>query len=229
MKGIAIALALLDFAPVFFLSLGLFFLAQLVDRLDPRCRRMAVAGFLLVTIGGLGRAMSGLAATALETEIPLLATTLLVFGGPGFTLMAAALFRARATAIAGQPERDPWLAPTAISWLFLLGAFYLNASLGGNAWTYVLLTLLLAGNAATCFGAARLGWKRQLHMAAALLALNVAGTGAVAALKSLSSQPILLQLLEVLIQIAAQAAFAFAAWRVAAEYRARVGPTAGGV
>ena len=221
-----VALALLDFAPVFFLSLGLFFLAQLVDRLDPRCRRMALTGLVFVTVGGLARAASNLAQTLSGHDIPLLTTTLYVFGGPGFTLMAAALIRARATVLSGQPRRDPWLAPTVVSWLFLLAASYLNTSFEGDAWSDVLLALLLAGNAATCFGAARLGWGRQLHMAAALLAFNVAGTGAVVGLKSLSSQPILLQLLEVLIQIAAQAAFAFAAWRVAAEYRARVGPTA---
>ena len=221
-----VALALLDFAPVFFLSLGLFFLAQLVDRLDPRCRRMALTGLVFVTVGALARAASNLAQTLSGQDIPLLTTTLYVFGGPGFTLMAAALIRARATVLSGQPRRDPWLAPTVVSWLFLLAASYLKTSFEGDAWSDVLLALLVAGSAVTCFGAARLGWRRQLHMAAALLAFNIVGTTAVVVLKSLSSQPILLQLLEALIQIAAQAAFAFASWRVAAEYRARVGPTA---
>jgi len=56
LKALAIALALLDLAPILFLSLGLFFLAQLVDRLDPRCRRLALSGVVLVILGGLAGA-----------------------------------------------------------------------------------------------------------------------------------------------------------------------------
>lgn len=222
---IAAALALLDFAPAFFLSLGLFFLAQLVDRLEPRCRRLAIAGLLLVTLGVLARAASNLS-LVFSGEIPVLSTTLYVFAGPGFTLMAAALIRARAAVLGRLVRPDPWLAPTAISWLFLLAAFYLNASAEGDAWRSALLALALAGSATTGLVAASLGWRRQLHMAAGLFALNIVGTWAALGLRTFVPQTILIQLVEELLDVAAQAAFAFAAWRVAAEYNARVGPTA---
>ncbi len=225
--AIASALALLDFAPVFLLALGLFFLAQLVDRLDSRCRRMALTGFALTTLGGLARASSNLALAFAGPDIPLLTTALYVFAGPGFTLMAAALIRARATAL-GRPEnRDPWLAPTAVSWLFLLAAFYLNATVEGDAWSRALLVLAVIGSAATSITSALLGWRRQLHMAAGLFAWSIAGTTAVVLLHGLVSQTIWIQMFEVILNLSAQAAFAFAAWRVAAEYHARVGPTAG--
>jgi hypothetical protein len=224
---IAVALALLDFAPVFFLSLGLFFLAQLVDRLDPRCRRMALAGFFMVMIGALSRAISNLDLAISGETIPVLSALLFVFCGPGFTLMAAALIRGRATALGRHAARDPWIVPTVISWLVLLGAFYLNASVeGDDAWKTALLGLALAGLASTSFAAASLGLRRQLHMAAGLFVLSLAGVSVVIALRTLIIQNVSIQLLGELTNVVAQAAFAFAAWRVAAEYHARVGPTA---
>ncbi len=223
---IPIALALLDFAPVFFLSLGLFFLARLVDRLDSRCRSMALSGFVLVMLGALAGACSNLALAVSGEAIPLLQTSLYVFCGPGFTLMAGALFRGWATVQGHSPARDPWIAPTGISWLFLLAALYLEASLGGDAWKTALVGFALAGCAATCLLAAVLGLKRQLHMAAALFILNLGAMIVVAGMRSLISQSVWIQLLDELLSLAAQSGFAFAAWRVAAEYRARVGPTA---
>jgi hypothetical protein len=47
-----------------------------------------------------------------------------------------------------------------------------------------------------------------------------------AGLRLLAPEIMLLQLLGELVSLAAQAAFAFASWRVAAEYEARVGPIA---
>lgn len=227
MKAIAIALALLDFAPVFFLSLGLFFLAQLVDRLEPRCRVMARAGFGLVMLGGLARALSNLTLAITGQEIPLLAASLYVFAGPGFTLMAAGMVRARATVNKRVVTRDPWIAPSVISWLFLGGAYYLNTSVGaGDEGNRLLIALALCGNAVTCLVGGALGWARHLHMAAGLFGMNMAGNALFAALRLLAPEIILLQLLGELVSLAAQAAFAFASWRVAAEYEARVGPIA---
>lgn len=223
---IAVALALLDFAPVFFLSLGLFFLARLVDRLDSRCRSMALSGFVLVMLGALAGACSNLALAVSGEAIPLLSTSLYVFCGPGFTLMAGALFRGWATVQGHSPARDPWIVPTAISWLFLIAALYLQTSLAGDAWKTALVGFALAGSAATCLFAAILGLKRQLHMAAALFILNLGGMLVVAGVRNLVSQSVWIHLFEALLSLAAQSGFAFAGWRVAAEYHARVGPPA---
>lgn len=226
MKALAIALALLDLAPLFFLSLGLFFLAQLVDRLDPRCRRMALSGLVLVVVGGLAGAASNLGLATMGEDIPLLAATLHVFGAPGFALMAAAVVRARANADGPRVSRDPWIAPTLVSWLFLIAAFYLNAAIGGEAWSRALVVLSLSAYVVMCIGAGALGWKRQLHMAAGLFALSAFAMILVVGLRICTSQTIWSQILVFLLSLAAQPAFAFASWRVAAEYHARVGPTA---
>jgi len=223
---IAVALALLDFAPVFFLSLGLFFLAQLVERLDPRCRRMALAGFFLVMIGALARAVSNLDLAISGELIPVFSASLFVFCGPGYALMAAALVRGRATTLGRPIARDPWIAPTLISWTVLIAAFYMNASVPGEGWRTALLGLAFGGAAATGFAAASLGLRRQLHMAAGLFVGNLAGIAIVIALSTLVRQNAFIQLLTEIVHTGSQAAFAFASWRVAAEYHARVGPTA---
>ena len=226
MKALAIALAVLDLAPIFFGALGLFFLAQLVDRLDPRCRRMALSGLFLVILGGLAGAASNLSLAVAGEEIPLLATTLHVFGAPGSALMAAAVMRARANADGPRVSRDPWIAPTIVSWLFLIAAFYLNASAGGDAWSRALVALSLSAHIVICFGAGALGWRRQLHMAAGLFALNVFATTILVGLRLFAPQTVWIHMFVFLLGLAAQSSFAFASWRVAAEYRARVGPTA---
>ena len=63
-------------------------------------------------------------------------------------------------------------------------------------------------------------------MAAALFALNAAATILSAGVSVFTFQTMLIHLFVFLLNLAAQSAFAFASWRVAAEYRARVGPTA---
>ncbi len=226
LKALAIALAVLDLAPLFFLSLGLFFLAQLVDRLDPRCRRMALSGLVLAILGGLAGAASNLSLAIRGEDIPLLAATLHVFGAPGSALMAAAVIRAWANAGGRRVTRDPWIAPTLLSWVVLIAAFYLSASDGGDAWSRPLLALSLSAGIALCIAAGALGWKRQLHMAAALFTFNAAAMILVSGLGLLLPQTIWIHMFVFLASLAAQSAFAFASWRVAAEYRARVGPTA---
>ena len=224
--AIAVGLALLDFVPVAFLALGMFFLVQLVGRLEPRAYRMALAGLLLVALGGAGRVISNLAYAALAREIPPLSAALYVFCGPGLALLSASLIRARGSAIGRPVVRDPWLAPTAISWFFLLAAFYLHSTTEDALWSDLLFSLAGVGYGLTCLAAAGLGWRRQLHMAAALFVFAVAGLATTVAVRWFAPQSTLIQLFGEILNGFAQAAFAFASWRVAAEYEARVGPTA---
>lgn len=222
LKFLAIALALLNFAPVFFLSLGLLFFARLAGKLDARCLRMGIAGFILVTVGGLARAVSNLALAITGEEIPVLAMSLLVFAGPGFALCAGALYRGWQTRRGRPSTLDPWIAPVALSWIALILAFYAQSRGGeGRGWVPVLLALAWAGNVATCALAAALGWRERLHMAAGLLAFHACVMTLLAGLGFLGLQSIWIQLLAAIVDLAAQMAFAFAAWRVSAEYLAK--------
>lgn len=223
---LAIALALLDCVPVLFLGLGLFFLAQLVDRLDPRSRRVALSGFALILLGAFANASSNLLLAFSGPDVPLLEAMPYVFGGPGFVLMATSLLRCRASVRGRTVRRDPWIMPTLISWAFLLTGLYLNSAGQPGAWKALLGVLGLLGTLTLGFAAADLGLRRQLHVAALLFAFMMASSTTLLVLQSITFQPVLIQLFEAVLSIAAQAAFAFGSWRVAAEYRARIGPTA---
>jgi hypothetical protein len=225
LRALAIVLAVLDLAPIFFMSLGMFFLAQLVDRLDPRCRRLALSGLALVIMGGVAGAASNLWLAAFDEEIPLLAAIMHVFGAPGSVLMAAALIRGRATSQAKAGLRDPWIAPAVISWLALIAAFFTNSSANPEAWTRPLVALSVSAGIALCVAAFSLSWKRQLHMAAGLFAFNASVAVLVSGIRILVTQSIWIHMFVLLISLAAQMSFAFASWRVAAEYEARVGPS----
>jgi hypothetical protein len=226
LKAIAVALALFDFAPIFFLALGLFFLAQLVDRLEPRCRRLALASLLFVTVGAIARASSNVMLALTGDEIPFLATLIYVFGAPGFALMAESLMRSWMKVIGRSPRLDPWLVPSVISWIFLIAAFALRGEEGSGPWKAVLTVLFLGGSFLTALSAAVLGWKRRLHMAAALFALQYAGTFIFVSIRTFAPEHPLILLFTELLMLASQCAFAFACWRVAAEYNAKIGPTA---
>jgi hypothetical protein len=219
LKVLAIALALLDFAPVFFLAVGLLFFARLAGKLDPRCFRMGIAGFILVTVGGLARAVSNLALAITGAEIPVLAISLLVFAGPGFALCAGALYRGWQTRLGRPASQDPWIVPVTLSWAFLLLAFYVQSRGGeGREWARVLFVLAWGGSLATCALAAALGWRERLHMSAGLLAFHAFAMTLLAGVGFLGLQSIWIQVIAELLDLAAQMAFAFAAWRISAEY-----------
>ena len=191
LKALAIGVALLNFAPILFLGAGLFFLAQLVDRLDPRCRRMSLAGLGLVVLGGLAGAASDFSMALSGEGIPLLATLLYVFGAPGMALVAAALLRARATVQGRLLNRDPWLVPSLISWTFLISAFYLKDSVPGEDWKRALASLSLLATAGACLAAGALGWRRQLQATRSGLLDAVQPSFVPAVLEAPSSPPVL--------------------------------------
>jgi hypothetical protein len=221
---IALVLALLDFAPVFFLVLGLFFLAQLVDSLEPRARRVALAALVLVGLGAATRAISNVIVAVGQSEVGILATPIYVLGAPGAVLMAEALLRCWMKTIGRSPKLDPWFMPSVLSWMALFVAFLLRGESGNGPWRAVLMSLFLFGAFVTSLATAVLGWKRRLHMASAMLALQFAAIVIFVSIRAFAPQHPLIVLFAEVLLLAGQCAFAFACWRVAAEYGAKLGP-----
>ena len=218
--AVAVIFAVLEFAPVVFASLGLFFLSRLVDRLDPGSGRMAKVAWALVTLGTLSHATWRLAFAVFRVDISPLSTALLVFAAPGLVLLSAGMVRSWAAVCGRKIRQDPWLAPIGFGWLGLLGAFYLHDSMAGDTWRWPLLALAVMGSATMSLAAAALGWRLRLHMAAALFAFNVAVALALLGVAMIPSHPLLLQYPLEALHAGSEAAFAFAAWRVAVEYPA---------
>ena len=213
-----VILSVLEIAPVVFASMGLFFLSRLIDRLDPRSGRMAKAAWALVTFGALSHAAWRVARAVLGIDLDPFATAPLVFCAPGLALLSAGLARAWAAVHSRVIRQDPWLAPIALGWLALLGAFYLHGSMGGEMWRLPLLALIVSAAATISFFSAALGWRLRLHMAAVLFAANLAAAAALAAVAAFPGSPLLLRFIVETLHAVSEAAFAIAAWRTAVEY-----------
>ena len=123
-----VPLALVDFFPVVFSSLGLFFLARLVERSEPRSAALAYLGMVLVTLGGFCKAVWKLVLAATGLSLSPLDQLLFVFLGPGFVMMAAALLRVRRAERGFPAKTSPWPIPSAICLASLSVAVFLRVS-----------------------------------------------------------------------------------------------------
>ena len=221
MKALAIVLAALDFAPLFFQAVGLLLLVRLSGRVEPRCRVMAFSGFLLALVGGAARVTANLVLAFSGLDVPLLAAVFVVFAGPGLALIAGSARAARA-AIAGAPlRRDPWLVPVVSSWVFLIAAFVLQARTGSPVLAErALVALGWAAWLVLCLVSALLGLRERLHMAAGLFGLSALALTLQIAAPWFAPGRLIVGALVLLSSAMAHAGFAFASWRVSAEFLA---------
>ena len=222
-RALAVLLAVLEFVPVAFSSLGFFLLSRLIGRLDRRSGRMAGVAWGLISFGGLAHATWRLMLVSVGVDIAVFATALVVFLAPGLVLFGAGAGRAWLMARAKETSGDPWLIPLGLGWAGLLGAFVLRDSDDATAWQWPLLVLLIFGGLVTSAAVVDLGWRRRLHMAAALVSANSTVALALIAASRVPGCPALLGYLLEVLHAVSEAGFAFAAWRIAVEYQAAPG------
>ncbi len=92
-----LTLALFDFIPSLFFIVGAFFLVRMARLVrGERCARMALAGCLLIALGGLLKALWKLLLTLGIADIPILSDQQFVLIAPGFlALLIVAILMAR--------------------------------------------------------------------------------------------------------------------------------------
>lgn len=209
-----VPLALLDFVPVVFSSLGLFFLARMVERSEPGAKSLAYLGLVLVALGGLSKALWKLVLAATGLNLSPLDQFLFVFLGPGFVMMAAALLRVRRAERGFPAKTSPWPIPSAICLVFLSLAAFLLVSYEGRLWSTVLLILTVIGSNMIGVVAAGLLCRRRHYGTALLFAANLVAALVLARLARIEVQTIPLQWFEEGLNTLSQAAFAFASWKL---------------
>jgi hypothetical protein len=87
---LTLPLALFNLLPVVFTGFALWFLARLVGDLDPAHRAMALAGGVLILLGGLSKAVWKLILVTGGQDLTWLASALFPLMAPGFALLAGA-------------------------------------------------------------------------------------------------------------------------------------------
>ena len=210
-----VPLALVDFLPVFFSSLGLFLLARLVEGADQGARPLAYLGWALVTLGGLSKAVWKLVLATTGLNLSPLDQFLFVFLGPGFVMMASGLLRVRRAERGVLAKASPWPVPSAICLVFLSVAAVLLVTAAGRRWSTVLLILTVIASNVTGVVAGGLLCRRKRYRTALLFAANLVAALILARLARIDPQTISLQWFEETLNTFSQAGFAFASWKLA--------------
>ena len=198
-----VPLALVDFLPVILSTVGCFLLALLAGRHVPVTRKYALAGAVLVGLGGLCKSVWKLLVAGFQTDLTWLDGLLFPLLGLGFSLLAWSVlsYRKDRPALAW-----PFIAFVVICFGSALFARSLAPLLGLTA-----LMSLAVSTYALLTGVRRLDW-----LAAGLFAIQILGTLALVPLASPSHpQTTMLQWTEESINTLAQLCFVLGALRLA--------------
>ncbi|WP_420630132.1 hypothetical protein [Candidatus Leptofilum sp.] len=213
-----LSLALVDFIPVIFSAVGVFLIARMIARLDAMSGQVAYLAAGLITLGGLSKAVWKLIIATTGNDFAVLDNLLFVFLGPGFTLLAGALWHFRGALAGKVSSQRVWLRPFIIIALFGIGAIIARfVQPQERYWVFTLLALTTLANLAVGILLIRQAMQQRLTLAAGLFLFNLIAVFALSGLARVPEQTIALQWVEETINAFAQGAFAFAAWQLSRE------------
>ncbi len=176
METYTLGLALQDYFPVIFSSLGLWAIAGLIKRIDPKLGQMALIAWLLVTIGGTMKAtwIFTLAVTNGETNLVFFDKSLFVWLGIGFLFMSYAISYAWRIIDSNSPRESVWRWPLITTVLFfVIGAVLGLPNPAVDAWRFLFLGVMTVGNVAMAVLLIRQARKQNQGTVALLFTFNV--------------------------------------------------------
>lgn len=218
MEEYTLALALEDFIPVIFSSLGLFFVSRMVDRVDARLGRMAFLGWILITVGGILKATWKLvmALTNAQTNLAWLDKGMFIWMSAGFTLVAFALWYMGEIRSGMKRPGRIWLGPLVVLGLSLIAILFTGfPDLTINTWRFILLGVMTIGNVVMVILLIQRSRGMNLNSLAILFLVNIVIVFILSGLARIPDQTIPLQWTEQLLNTLAQGAFTYAAWKLA--------------
>ena len=218
METYTLGLALEDFLPVIFSSIGLYFVSRMVKNVNARLGQMATIGWILVSIGGFLKAIWKLtmALTNSQTNIAWFDKGMFMWMSVGFTLLAFALwFMSEIRSSKRQPGRI-WLGPTIVLGLSVIAIFFTGfPDLTVNTWRFILLGVMTIGNVVMVILLIQQARYNNLNKMAWLFLTNIVIVFVLSGLARMPDQSIPLQWTEQLLNTFGQGAFAYAAWKLA--------------
>jgi hypothetical protein len=218
METYTLGLALEDFIPVIFSSIGLYFVSRMVKNVDVRLGQMATIGFILVSIGGFLKATWKLMMAITETRVNIawFDKGMFMWMSVGFTLLAFALwFMSEIRSGKRQPGRI-WLGPAIVLGLSFAAILFTGfPDLTVNTWRFILLGVMTIGNVVMVVLLIQQARYNNLNKMAWLFLANIVIVFVLSGLARISEQSIPLQWTEQLLNTFGQGAFAYAAWKLA--------------
>ncbi len=225
-----LSLALVDYLPVAFTALGLFYIVRMVAHVDISRGRVAALGAVLTVAGGLAKATWKLimALSRGSTDLVWLDNSLFILMTPGYTLLAYSVWQT-IQQVRGRTTRHRWLPPTVfIAVLFVVAVLLALARPDSPAWERMLLSVMVLATVVTGVLLIIFSFRQKLPLPAWLFVLNLGGVFMLNGMARMPAQTIALQWIEQSINAVAWLAFAYAAARVYAHARARFGVDARG-
>ena len=218
METYTLGLALEDFVPVIFSSIGLYFVSRMVTNVNARLGQMATIGFVLVSIGGFLKATWKLtmALTNSQTNLVWLDKGMFMWMSVGFTLLAFALwFMSEIRSGKRKPNRI-WLGPSVVLGFSLVAILFTGfPDVTVNTWRFILLGVMTIGNVVMVVLLIQQARYNNLNKMAWLFLVNIVIVFVLSGLARIPEQSIPLQWTEQLLNTFGQGAFAYAAWKLA--------------
>jgi hypothetical protein len=211
-----LSLALVDFLPVAFTAIGLFYIVRMVAHVNALQGRVAAVGAVLTVAGGLLKATWKLfmASSNGNVDIRWMDDGLFAWMAPGYTLLAFSVWQT-VRSVRGQKIFHAWLAPGILIVLMFAGSIYLYISNPNSpAWERVLLSVMVLATLVTGILLVIFGFRQKMPLAGWLFIANLAGILLLNGLARLPEQPIALQWIEEIINTVSWLAFMIAASRV---------------
>lgn len=209
----SLGLALYDFLPGIFTAIALYFIAQTVRHNVPQHDWMAALGGSLVVAAGLMKASWKLIVATTGQEIVWLSELMFPLMGPGFALVAFAVWSSvRATQNRSTPR---YLGAIALGIIALtVGLALYSTLIAGNARGYFPIFLMLASisNVALSIFLIRESLRQRLRGVALLFFLNIAMVFALQPIAAMPDKSIAIHWFEQTLTSGGAAAFALAAY-----------------
>lgn len=208
-------LALHDYLPVIFSAVGLCLLAMMMRRVHRTAGLMAWAGFALVVAGGVFKASYKLDAATVGAAPAWMDLGIFAWMGPGFTLLAVAIFNVKRVLRGREALRPIWALPALLLALEIGAALYLGLSNPASpAWRLMLLGVTTIGNFVLGGLAAAESFRQGQKLAGALFIVNLVAVFLLQGMARIDQDSLGLQWGQQTLNMISQMAFAYAAWRL---------------
>jgi hypothetical protein len=211
-----LSLALVDFLPVAFTAIGLFYIVRMVAHVNALQGRVAALGAALTVAGGLFKATWKLfmASSNGNVDIRWMDDSLFAWMAPGYTLLAFSVWQT-VRSVRGRKTLHAWLAPVILIVLMFAGSIYLYISDPNSpAWERILLSIMVLATLITGVLLVIFSFRQKMPLAGWLFIVNLAGIFLLNGLARLPEQTIALQWIEESINAVSWLAFMIAASRV---------------
>ena len=211
-----LSLALVDFLPVGFTAIGLYFIYRMVAHINAMQGNVAALGAILTVAGGFFKALwkTFMASTGGTLDINWMEDGLFVFMAPGYTLLAWSVWQT-VRSVQGKKTFNVWLAPVIIIAVMFAGSFYLYTSNPTSpAWERVLLGVMVLATVITGILLIVFGFRQKMPLAGWLFIINLVGIFLLNGLARIDEQTIALQWIEESINAVSWLCFAIAARKV---------------